>query len=82
MRFRRGARQQRVVLEALEEVGESGMSPNALAVITQLPEPRLQVILQELIDTGQIDRRVERNPTGYRITRSRYRLAMGQPPRV
>lgn len=82
MRFGREARQQKVVLDALEAVGDSGMSPNTLAVTTQLPEPRLQVILQQLIDTGQIDRRVDRHPTGYRITRSRYRLAMGHPPRL
>jgi DNA-binding IclR family transcriptional regulator len=65
------------VLEALQAVGEAGMSPNALAVTTQLPEQRLQVILQRLIDTGLVDRRIDRHPTGYRITRSRYRLAMG-----
>jgi DNA-binding IclR family transcriptional regulator len=82
MRFGRGARQQRVVLEALEAVGESGMSPNALAVTTQLPEQRLALILQQLIDAGQVDRRVDRHPQGYRITRSRYRLAMGHPPRM
>jgi DNA-binding IclR family transcriptional regulator len=82
LRFGRVARQQRVVLEALEAVGDAGMSPNALAVTTQLPEQRLQVILQQLIDTGLVDRRVDRHPTGYRITRSRYRLAMGHPPRV
>jgi predicted transcriptional regulator len=82
MWFGRVARQQKVVLEALEAVGESGMSPNALAVTTQLPEQRLQVILQELIDTGRIDRRIDKHPTGYRITRSRYRLTMGQPPHL
>ena len=53
MRFGRDARQQRVVLEALEEVGDAGMSPNALAVTTQLPEQRLQMILQRLIETGR-----------------------------
>jgi hypothetical protein len=58
------------------------MSPNALAVTTQLPEQRLQVILQELIESGRVDRRVDRHPAGYRVTRSRYRIAMGQPPRV
>jgi DNA-binding IclR family transcriptional regulator len=77
MRFGREARQQKVVLEALEAVGDAGMSPNALAVTTELPEQRLQVILQRLIDTGVVDRSLERHPTGYRITRSRYRLAMG-----
>jgi predicted transcriptional regulator len=82
MRFGREARQARVVLEALEAVGDAGMSPNALAVTTQLPEQRLQIILQRLIDTGRIDRRVERHPAGYRITRSRYRIAMGQQPRI
>jgi DNA-binding IclR family transcriptional regulator len=82
MWFRREARQQRVVLEALEAVGDAGMSPNALAVTTQLPEQRLQVILQELIESGRVDRRVDRHPAGYRVTRSRYRIAMGQPPRV
>ena len=82
MWFRREARQQRVVLEALEAVGDAGMSPNALAVTTQLPEQRLQVILQRLIESGRVDRRVDRHPAGYRITRSRYRIAMGQPPRV
>jgi hypothetical protein len=58
------------------------MSPNALAVTTELPEPRLAMILQQLIDTGMVDRRVERHPAGYRVTRSRYRLAMGHPPRL
>ena len=82
MRFGREARQQRVVLEALEAVGEAGMTPNSLAVTTQLPEQRLQDILQRLIETGVVDRRVERHPAGYRITRSRYRLAMGHPPRM
>jgi DNA-binding IclR family transcriptional regulator len=82
MRFGREARQQRVVLEALEAVGDAGMSPNALAVTTQLPEQRLQVILQRLIESGAVDRRVERHPAGYRITRSRYRIAMGRAPRV
>jgi DNA-binding IclR family transcriptional regulator len=82
MRFGREARQQRVVLEALEAVGDAGMSPNALAVTTQLPEQHLQVVLQRLIETGLVDRRVERHPTGYRITRSRYRLALGHTPRV
>jgi hypothetical protein len=51
-------------------------------VTTQLPEQRLQVILQRLIDTGLVDRRIERHPTGYRITRSRYRLAMGHNPQL
>lgn len=82
MRFGREARQKRAVLEALQAVGEAGMSPNALAVTTQLPEQRLQVILQRLIDTGLVDRRIERHPTGYRITRSRYRLAMGHHPQL
>jgi len=82
MRFRQEARQQRVVLKALETVGDAGMSPNALAVTTQLPEQRLQLILQQLIDTGLVDRRIDRHPAGYRITRSRYRLAMGHPPRL
>jgi DNA-binding IclR family transcriptional regulator len=81
MWFRREARQQKVVLEALEAVGDAGMSPNALAVTTQLPEQRLQVILQRLIDTGVVDRRVDRHPAGYRVTRSRYRLAMGHQSR-
>ena len=80
MWFGREARQQRAVLEALEAVGDAGMSPNALAVTTQLPEHRLQVILQRLIDRGVVDRRIERHPTGYRITRSRYRLSMGHQP--
>jgi DNA-binding IclR family transcriptional regulator len=82
MRFGRVARQQQLVLEALEAVGDAGMSPNALAVTTELPEPRLAMILQQLIDTGMVDRRVERHPAGYRVTRSRYRLAMGHPPRL
>jgi predicted transcriptional regulator len=78
----REARQRKVVLEALEVVGDVGMSPNTLAVTTQLPEQRLEATLQRLVDTGLVDRRVERHPTGLRITRPRYRLATTSgPPR-
>ena len=74
--FGREARQQRQVLEALATVGEAGMTPMALAVTTQLPEHQLQSILQQLTDTGLVQRRTERHPAGTRIGRSRYRIAM------
>ena len=70
----RAARHRKTVLEALEVVGEEGMSPNTLAVTTQLPEPRLEATLQQLLDSGLVDRRQDRHPTGLRITRPRYRL--------
>jgi DNA-binding IclR family transcriptional regulator len=78
----REARQRKVVLEALEAVGDVGMSPNTLAVTTQLPEQRLEATLQRLVDTGLVDRRVERHPTGLRITRPRYRLATDHASRA
>ena len=78
----REARQRKTVLEALEAVGDVGMSPNTLAVTTQLPEQRLEATLQRLVDNGLVDRRVERHPTGLRITRPRYRLATGHARRA
>jgi predicted transcriptional regulator len=77
MRFRRRARQQRVVLDALAAVGDSGMTPLALAVTTQLPEPRLDAILQELIEDGAVvERRVEEPPTAARVATLRYHLTL------
>jgi DNA-binding IclR family transcriptional regulator len=77
----RAARQRKAVLAALEAVGDAGMSPNTLAVTTQLPEPRLEATLQELVDTGLVGREQDRHPTGLRITRPRYHLATSEPPR-
>jgi hypothetical protein len=71
----REARQRKAVLAALEAAGDLGMSPNALAVTTQLPEQRLAATLRQLVDDGQVDRRQEWHPAGLRITRARYRLA-------
>jgi DNA-binding IclR family transcriptional regulator len=50
-------RQQRVVLQALAEVGAAGMTPNSLEVVTELPEPRLHAILNRLIEAGLVCRR-------------------------
>lgn len=72
MRIGREARQEKQVLEALAMVGDSGMTPLALAVTTELPEQRLQVILQRLLDSGNVTRLIERYPTGSRIGRQRY----------
>jgi DNA-binding IclR family transcriptional regulator len=76
MRIGREARQEKQVLEALATVGESGMTPLALAVTTQLPEQRLQVILQRLCESGNITRLSERYSTGARISRQRYRIVL------
>jgi len=78
----RSARQRKAVLAALEAVGDVGMSPNTLAVTTQLPEPRLEATLQELVDTGLVDREQDRHPAGLRITRPRYHLATPQAHRT
>jgi hypothetical protein len=77
MRLAREARERKAVLAALQAVGDAGMSPITLALTTQLPEQRLEATLQRLVDTGLVDRRVERHPIGLRITRPRYRLAAG-----
>jgi len=74
----KAARERRAVLEALQEVGDAGMTPWALAVTTQLPDERLQRILQRLMDTGLITRRVEQHRDGYRMGRARYRISVPQ----
>jgi hypothetical protein len=76
MRFSREARQKKAVLEALAMVGDAGMTPLTLALTTELPEHRLQEILQRLIDTGVVTRRVDCQAAGARIGRSRYRLEL------
>jgi hypothetical protein len=56
----RRPRQQRTVLEALAEVGPAGMTPNSLEVTTELPEPRLNEALQDLIAAGLVCRQGRR----------------------
>lgn len=75
MWFRRDARHCDAVLAALATVGASGMTPLALAVTVDLPEARLQVILERLLHAGRIDRRVDAAAAVARLRRSRYRLA-------
>lgn len=76
MRIGREARQEKQVLEALATVGDSGMTPLALAVTTQLPEQRLALILQRLIDSGSVTRLTERYQSGTRIGRQRYCIVL------
>jgi len=52
----RRPRQQRTVLEALAEVGPAGLTPNGLEVTTELPEPRLNAALQDLMAAGLVCR--------------------------
>ena len=52
----RRPRQQRTVLEALAEVGPAGLTPNGLEVTTELPEPRLNEALQDLMAAGLVCR--------------------------
>jgi hypothetical protein len=55
--FWRRFRPRRAVLDALAEVGPSGMTPNALEVTTELSEPRLNAVLRRLLDAGLVTRR-------------------------
>lgn len=81
MRFGKQARRQRVVIDALEAVGESGMTPLALAVTTELPEAQLQTILNDLTECGVLDRRADRRSANGPAARTRYRLALPPPQR-
>jgi DNA-binding IclR family transcriptional regulator len=48
------SRQRRAVITALNAVGENGMSLLALSVAVDIPEPSVQHILDQLIDSGQV----------------------------
>lgn len=75
MHWGRDARQHRAVLDALSTVGESGMTSLALEVITDLSEPRLQAILEELTDAGLVARRLDPQVAVARVRRSSYQIA-------
>lgn len=78
MQFRRESRQRDAVLAALATVGQSGMTPLALAVTIDLPEARLQAILERLVRAGLIARKLDRWLDGWaaapRLCRPRYHL--------
>ncbi|MEJ2579921.1 MAG: hypothetical protein P8Z68_12655 [Kineosporiaceae bacterium] len=54
---RHRSRQRKAVVTALSAVGENGMSLLALSVAVNIPEPSLQVILNRLVDSGQVSPR-------------------------
>lgn len=75
MWIRRESRQGRAVLAALASVGEAGMTPLTLAVITDLPETRLDTVLAQPTRAGLVDRRTDPLATVTQLGRSRYLLA-------
>ena len=54
MWFRRHARQSSAVLAALAQVGQPGMTANALAIAVNIPENQLLSILDELTRAGLV----------------------------
>jgi hypothetical protein len=52
----------RTVLEALAQVGASGMTPNSLEVTTELAEPLLNATLDELMRAGLVTQRLGDGP--------------------
>jgi hypothetical protein len=55
-RFQLRCRQ--IVLHALAQVGDAGMTPNSLEVTTELAEPQLNATLAELMQAGLVTQRV------------------------
>jgi hypothetical protein len=51
------------------------MTTLALEVITDLPEPRLHAILEELTDAGLVARRLDPQVAVSRVRRSNYQIA-------
>jgi hypothetical protein len=73
----------RAVLDALAEVGEAGMTPNALEVTTELSEPQLNAVLHGLVESGLVTCRPAGGVTALRS--GRYLLAThvgGSPGRI
>lgn len=54
---RGNSRQRKAVLSALSAVGETGMTLLALGLAANIPEGRLNTILENLIRSGQVRRR-------------------------
>ena len=75
MHWGRDAKQHRAVLDALSTVGEAGLTALALAVMTDLPESRLEAILEELTAAGLIARRLDPQVAVARVRRSSYQIA-------
>ena len=59
----------------LSTVGEAGLTALARAVMTDLPEPRLEVILEELTAAGLVARRLDPQVAVARVRRSSYQIA-------
>jgi hypothetical protein len=59
-RFGRHYRARQLVLDALAEVGPTGMTPNALEVSIDVPGSRLRIVLARLIEAGLVCRRRRR----------------------
>ena len=74
MHWGRDAKQHRAVLDALSTVGGSGLTALALAVMTDLPESRLEVILEELTAAGLVARRLDPQVAVARVRRSSYQI--------
>ena len=80
MVFRRKARRERAVLEALATAGEAGMTPLTLAVTTQLPEEELTAAVEQLVRDGAVTCWSERRPSPSGLLgRSGYRLTVRRP---
>lgn len=54
---RGNSRQRKAVLSALSAVGETGMTLLALGLAVNLPEGRLNIILESLVRSGHVRRR-------------------------
>jgi hypothetical protein len=75
---RGSSRQRRAVLSALAAVGETGMTLLALGLAVNLPEARLNAILDKLLRSGQVRRR-GKNPSAILGPRTEhYQLASGR----
>ena len=74
MRLWKESRRQRRVVEALRAAGAAGMSPLALAVTTQLPEPELRAAVRQLVADGVVTEWSDPRPSGL-LPRGGYRLA-------